>query len=147
MAVKIPVRFRKLVPEALVPTYAHPGDAGADLYALEDTWVGPYSTVAVRTGIAVEIPEGWEIQIRPRSGWALKRPEYLLPNSPGTIDSGYRDEVKVLIRNTTGSALFVGRGNRIAQAVLSRVYEIVWEEAGELEESVRGLGGFGSTGR
>lgn len=147
MAVKIPVRFRKLVPEAIVPTYAHPGDAGADLYALEDTWVAPHSTVAVRTGIAVEIPEGWEIQIRPRSGWALKRPEYLLPNSPGTIDSGYRDEVKVLIRNTSVSALFVARGDRIAQAVLSRVYEIAWIEVEELEESVRGLGGFGSSGR
>lgn len=95
----------------------------------------------------MEIPEGWEIQIRPRSGWALKRPEYLLPNSPGTIDSGYRDEVKVLIRNTTGSALLVARGDRIAQAVLSRVYEIAWIEVEELEESVRGLGGFGSTGR
>ena len=147
MTVKIPVRFRKLDPKAIIPTYAHPGDAGADLYALEDTWVAPHSTVAVRTGIAVEIPEGWEIQIRPRSGWALKRPEYLLPNSPGTIDSGYRDEVKVLIRNTTGSALLIACGDRIAQAVLSRVYEIAWIEVEELEESVRSMGGFGSTGR
>ncbi len=69
MAVKVPVRFRKLVPEAIVPSYAHPGDAGADLYALEDTLITSDSTLAVRTGIAVEIPEGWEIQIRPRSGW------------------------------------------------------------------------------
>ncbi len=147
MTVKIPVRFRKLVPEAIVPSYAHPGDAGADLYALEDTWVAPYSTVPVRTGIAVEIPEGWEIQIRPRSGWALKCLGYLLPNSPGTIDSGYRDEVKVLVRNTSVSALAISRGDRIAQAVLSRVYEIAWIEVEELEESVRGLGGMGSTGR
>ncbi len=146
MTVKIPVRFRKLVPEAIVPSYAHPGDAGADLYALEDTWVAPYSTVPVRTGIAVEIPEGWEIQIRPRSGWALKCLGYLLPNSPGTIDSGYRDEVKVLVRNTSVSALAISRGDRIAQAVLSRVYEIAWIEVEELEESVRGLGGLGSTG-
>lgn len=147
MTVKIPVRFRKLVPEAIVPSYAHPGDAGADLYALEDTWVAPYSTVPVRTGIAVEIPEGWEIQIRPRSGWALKCLGYLLPNSPGTIDSGYRDEVKVLVRNTSVSAFAISRGDRIAQAVLSRVYEIAWIEVEELEESVRGLGGLGSTGR
>ncbi len=147
MTVKIPVRFRKLVPEAIVPNYAHPGDAGADIYALEDTWVAPYSTVAVRTGIAVEIPEGWEIQIRPRSGWALKYLGYLLPNSPGTIDSGYRDEVKVLIRNASVSALHIARGDRIGQAVISRVYEIVWEEVEELQESVRGLGGLGSTGR
>ncbi len=147
MTVKIPVRFRKLVPEAIVPSYAHPGDAGADLYALEDTWVAPYSTVPVRTGIAVEIPEGWEIQIRPRSGWSLKCMGYLLPNSPGTIDSGYRDEVKVLVRNTSVSALAISRGDRIAQAVLSRVYEIAWIEEEELEESVRGLGGLGSTGR
>ncbi len=147
MTVKIPVRFRKLVPEAIVPSYAHPGDAGADLYALEDTWVAPYSTVPVRTGIAVEIPEGWEIQIRPRSGWALKCLGYLLPNSPGTIDSGYRDEVKVLVRNTSVSALAISRGDRIAQAVLSRVYEIAWIEVEDLEESVRGLGGLGSTGR
>jgi dUTPase len=95
----------------------------------------------------VEIPEGWEIQIRPRSGWALKCLGYLLPNSPGTIDSGYRDEVKVLVRNTSVSALAISRGERIAQAVLSRVYEIAWIEAEELEESVRGLGGLGSTGR
>lgn len=147
MTVKIPVRFRKLVPEAIVPSYAHPGDAGADLYALEDTWVAPYSTVPVRTGIAVEIPEGWEIQIRPRSGWALKCLGYLLPNSPGTIDSGYRDEVKVLVRNTSVSALAISSGDRIAQAVLSRVYEIAWIEVEELDESVRGLGGLGSTGR
>jgi len=147
MTVKIPVRFRKLVPEAIVPSYAHPGDAGADLYALEDTWVAPYSTVPVRTGIAVEIPEGWEIQIRPRSGWALKCLGYLLPNSPGTIDSGYRDEVKVLVRNTSVSALAISRGDRIAQAVLSRVYEIAWIEVEDLEQSVRGLGGLGSTGR
>lgn len=147
MTVKVPVRFRKLVPEAIVPSYAHPGDAGADLYALAETWVAPYSTVAVRTGIAVEIPEGWEIQIRPRSGWALKCLGYLLPNSPGTIDSGYRDEVKVLVRNTSVSALHIARGDRIGQAVLSRAYEIVWEEVEELQESVRGLGGLGSTGR
>jgi len=147
MTVKVPVRFRKLVPEAIIPSYAHPGDAGADLYALEDTWVAPYSTVPVRTGIAVEIPEGWEIQIRPRSGWALKCLGYLLPNSPGTIDSGYRDEVKVLVRNTSVSALAISRGDRIAQAVLSRVYEIAWIEVEDLEESVRGLGGLGSTGR
>ncbi len=147
MAVKVPVRFRKLVPEAIVPSYAHPGDAGADLYALEDTLITSDSTLAVRTGIAVEIPEGWEIQIRPRSGWALKCLGYLLPNSPGTIDSGYRDEVKVLVRNTSASALAISRGDRIAQAVLSRVYEIAWIEVEELEESVRGLGGMGSTGR
>jgi len=71
----------------------------------------------------------------------------LLPNSPGTIDSGYRDEVKVLVRNTSVSALAISRGDRIAQAVLSRVYEIAWIEVEDLEESVRGLGGLGSTGR
>jgi dUTP pyrophosphatase len=148
MTVKVPVRFTRVDPRAIVPSYAHPGDAGADLYALEDTVIFPGETSAVRTGIAVEIPEGWEIQVRPRSGWALKRPEYLLPNSPGTIDSGYRDEVKVLVRNaTTDKMLNIVHGDRIAQAVLSRVYEIVWEETIELAESERGLGGFGSTGR
>lgn len=148
MTVKIPVGIKRLDPDAQLPRYAHPGDAGADLFALEDTIIPPGETRAVRTGLAMEIPEGWEIQIRPRSGWALKRQEYMLPNAPGTIDAGYRAEVGVLIRNVpgTGGPLIIQKGDRIAQAVLGRAYEAVWGEVEELSETERGLGGFGSTG-
>lgn len=148
MTVKIPVGIKRLDPNAQLPRYAHPGDAGADLYALEDTIIQPGQTKAVKTGLAMEIPEGWEVQIRPRSGWALKRQEYSLPNAPGTIDCGYRAEVGVLIRNEAGNGelLAIQQGDRIAQAVLARAYEAAWVEVEELSDTDRGQGGFGSTG-
>lgn len=135
-------------PEAKMPRYARTGDAGMDVGALEDTVIEPGETVVVRTGIKVAIPEGFEIQVRPRSGLSLRTP-LRLPNSPGTIDAGYRDEVGVLIQNTSTKERYtIKKGERIAQLILSRVPMIRWkqvESVAELGED-RG-GGFGSSGR
>jgi len=134
-------------PEARVPTYARPGDAGMDVYAVEDVIIEPGSTVVLRTGLKVAIPDGYELQIRPRSGLSLKTP-LRLPNSPGTIDAGYRDEIGIIVHNTSASEPYrVNKGDRIAQMVLQRVPAVEWQ----LTRSVAGIGedrggGFGSSG-
>ena len=135
-------------PEARKPAYARPGDAGMDIYALEDTDIAPGATVVVRTGLKLAIPEGYEIQIRPRSGLSLKTP-LRLANSPGTIDAGYREELGIIIHNTSlQDTCTVKKGDRIAQMVLQRVPAIEWRQV----DSVDGIGtdrggGFGSSGR
>jgi len=135
-------------PDAKKPVYARPGDAGMDIYTVEDVLIAPGSTVVVRTGLKLAIPEGYEIQIRPRSGLSLKTP-LRLANSPGTIDAGYRDELGIIIHNTSPQETFkVGKGERIAQMVLQRVPAIEWKQV----ESVDGIGtdrggGFGSSGK
>lgn len=135
-------------PEAQRPSYARPGDAGMDIYAVEDTVIGPGSTVVVRTGLKLAIPEGYEIQIRPRSGLSLKTP-LRLANSPGTIDSGYREELGIIMHNTSLQETYtVKKGERVAQMVLQRVPAIEWKQV----KSVDGIGtnrggGFGSSGR
>lgn len=134
-------------PEARMPSYARTGDAGMDIYAVEDQLIEPNSTVIIKTGLKVAIPEGYEIQIRPRSGLSLKT-ALRLPNSPGTIDAGYRDEIGVIIHNTSLSEVYsVKKGDRIAQMVLQRVPMIEWQ----LTDSVQDIGenrggGFGSSG-
>lgn len=131
-----------------LPRYAHPGDSGVDLYAVEDTVVHPNSTVIVKTGLHVAIPKSFELQIRSRSGLALKHGIFVL-NSPGTIDSGYRNQIGVILYNTEIDRFNIKKGDRIAQAVLCPVMDINWvkvDTVEELDKTDRNLGGFGSTG-
>lgn len=128
------------------PKYATAHSAGMDLYAAEDVVIGPQYRVLVSTGISVKLPEGYEMQLRPRSGLALKNGITLL-NSPGTIDSDYIGPIKVILYNTDKFTEFkVNRGDRICQAVVAPVSHVQWEEVDELDDTERADGGFGSTG-
>ena len=129
-----------------VPVYASEHAAGLDVVAAEDLTLKPGTRHAVATGFAIAIPEGFEVQVRPRSGLALKHGITCL-NTPGTIDSDYRGEVKVILANLGGDDFEVRRGERIAQLVPAPVLKARFVEVGALEETVRGGGGFGSTGR
>jgi dUTP pyrophosphatase len=144
--VRIPVR--RLDPDLPLPAPQHDGDAGYDLVAREGVVLTPGGgRAAIPTGIAVAIPPGLAGLVLPRSGLALRHGVGCL-NSPGLIDSGYRDEIRVILVNHDPAEPFeVHRGDRIAQLVIQRVETVDWDEVDVLEESVRGLGGFGSTGR
>jgi dUTP pyrophosphatase len=139
--------IKRLSPEASIPQYAHgpAEDAGMDLRATERVVLEPNVPQAVSTGISIEVPPGFEAQVRPRSGLALKH-ALTLPNSPATIDPGYRGEIRVIVLNLGKEAYTVHPGDRIAQIVIARYEAVEWEE-GELSETVRGEGGFGSSGR
>ena len=140
------LRVRRLDTRAVLPTRAYPGDAGLDLYALEEHVLEPGERVSVGTGISVEIPEDQAGLVLPRSGLAARH-GIALVNAPGLIDSGYRGEVRVLLLNTDRSERFtVSAGDRIAQLVLVRVETPAVEEVDELALSERGAGGFGSSG-
>jgi dUTP pyrophosphatase len=132
---------------AILPEYAHgpQEDAGLDVRSLEDTVLAPGIPQAVATGLSLEIPSGYEVQIRPRSGLALKH-AITVPNAPATIDPGYRGELRVILLNLGQNPYQIHTGDRIAQMVLAKYEAVEWEE-GELSESVRGAGGFGSSGR
>ena len=141
------LRFARLDPEARAPAQAHEGDAGYDLHAAEAVSLGPGERASVGTGIAVAIPDGCAGLVLPRSGLAARH-GIALVNAPGLIDSGYRGEVRVLLLNTDRSEAFeVGVGDRIAQLLLVRFEPGPAEEVESLDETVRGAGGFGSTGR
>jgi dUTP pyrophosphatase len=131
-----------------LPARATPGAAGFDLHAAveADLRVAPGQRVLVPTGFAIAVPAGYEAQVRPRSGLALEH-GIVLPNAPGTIDSDYRGEVKVILCNTGEQPFIIRRGDRIAQLVIAPVVHAVWEEVASLPESERGTGGFGSSGR
>jgi dUTP pyrophosphatase len=144
LTIEVGVKFKMIHPLARIPQYSKPGDAGADLYAVEDGELYPCQTKVISVGFAVAIPDGYELQIRPRSSLAGKG--LLIPNSPGTIDAGYRGVVKVLLHNASPETIWVRAGHRIAQAVLAPVVHAEYVEVDELPESVRGTGGFGSTG-
>lgn len=140
------LKVRRLDAGARLPTRAYPGDAGLDLYALEDVVLGPGERASVRTGIALEIPEGQAGLVLPRSGLAAKH-GIALVNAPGLIDAGYRGEVRVLLLNTDRTAPFaISGGERIAQLVLVAVETPAVVEVEELALSERGAGGFGSSG-
>lgn len=143
----ISIKVRKLHPSAQVPRYMSEGAAGCDVMAcLESPRVlAPSSRDAIPTGLAVEIPLGYEIQVRPRSGLAFKQ-GLTVVNAPGTIDSDYRGEVKILVINLGTEPVTVQPGDRIAQLVLQRVDQMAFVEADTLGETARGVGGFGSTG-
>jgi len=130
-----------------LPSHASPGSAGFDLRAAVDGEVvlQPGERLLVPTGVVLEIPAGWEGQVRPRSGLALRHGVGVV-NAPGTIDSDYRGEVAVILINLGESPFSLRRGDRVAQLVVARVETVEWEEAETLEESGRGDGGFGSTG-
>jgi len=128
-----------------VPAYQNDGDAGADIYSAEFVSLKPGETKAVGTQIRLSIPEGYEMQIRPRSGLAVKKGITVL-NSPGTIDSTYRGEIKVILYNASGEIYNVSVHERIAQMVLAPVYKAKFNGVKYLDETSRGEGGFGSTG-
>jgi dUTP pyrophosphatase len=139
------IRIKKLHPDAHLPAYAHgpKEDAGLDLRAVEQVVLRPGGAQAVPTGLAIELPPGYEAQVRPRSGLALK---HSLTVNFGTIDPGYRGEIRVVMFNLGREDYTVEKGDRIAQLVIGQYESIQWEEA-ELGDSARGAGGFGSSGR
>lgn len=143
----IKIRIKKLTPSAHLPEYAHGPleDAGLDIRSVESVILEPNVPHAVSTGLSLEIPPGYEVQVRPRSGLALKH-AITLPNSPATIDPGYRGELKIILLNLGKSTYEIHPGDRIAQMVVARYESVQWDE-GELGESARGAGGFGSSGR
>ena len=131
-----------------LPFYATKGSAGMDVYSNEELELGPLSTTIVKTGLFVKIPEGYEIQVRPRSGLSAKS-KLRIANSPGTIDSDYLGEIGIIIDNISQTFSYtVKKGERIAQLVLKKVEQIEWEEVEEFSETTeRNTGGFGSTGK
>lgn len=140
------IKFVRLHPDALVPAYAHPGDAGADLCSVESVVIEPGQRTLVRTGLAVQIPDGFVGLVHPRSGLAIKQGLSIV-NAPGTIDAGYRGEVMVgLINHDLHQTVTLEAGSRIAQLVIQRVERVVFESVEQLDESIRDAGGFGSTG-
>ena len=140
------VRFR-MEPgtEDLAPVKAHHDDAAYDLRSREDTTIAPGAFGLVKSGLFLELPEGWEAQVRPRSGLALKHGITVL-NTPGTIDAGYRGEVGVILHNVSTKPFPIIRGQRIAQTVIQKLSDVELVSVTELADSHRGAGGFGSTG-
>lgn len=141
------IKIKKLSDTATIPQYATSGAAGLDLVANieNDIVLAPGARKAIPTGIAISLPIGYEAQVRPRSGLALKNGITVL-NSPGTIDSDYRGEVCVILANLSDVDFIVSHGMRIAQMVIARHETITWQEVSSLEDTERGSGGFGSTG-
>jgi dUTP pyrophosphatase len=143
---EVPVPVRRLDPELPLPAYAHPGDAGADLVAAADVEIPPGGRALVPTGIAIALPDGYVALVHPRSGLAARHGLSIV-NTPGTIDAGYRGEIKVmLINHDPQEPVELRRGDRIAQLVIQRFERAGFVEVGELPGSVRGDGGYGSTG-
>lgn len=139
------IKVKKLRDDAIIPRYAHEGDAGMDVYSVENATIGPGEISLIPTGLSFELPRGIEIQVRPKSGLAIKY-GITVTNSPGTLDSGYRGELKVVLQNEGKRKYEVRKGEKVAQIVLARYEEAEFEEVGELAETSRGAGGFGSTG-
>jgi len=139
------ISIKKLHPDAILPAYAHGAleDAGLDLRAVDRVVLKPGCSSGVATGLAIELPPGYEAQVRPRSGMALK---HSITVNFGTIDPGYRGEIRVVMFNLSHADYTVEKGDRIAQLIVARYEAIEWEE-GELGDSARGAGGFGSSGR
>lgn len=160
------LKFQKVHENAVIPTYAHETDAGMDVYAVEDVTIEPGQTVLIRTGLKAQIPEGFEIQVRPRSGMSLKT-KLRIANAPGTVDSGYRDEICIIAENTDfgqwtaievqegickedfirGENIVIKKGDRIAQFVVSAVAKLLVLEVKEVSSDGDRGGGFGSTGK
>src|SRR5690349_5561676 len=147
MTVKIAVRRLPHNPDLPLPTYATAGAAGMDLLAAVETpvTIEPGRRALIPTGLAIALLSGYELQVRPRSGLALRH-GVVLPNSPGTIDEDYRGEIQVIVLNAGTEPFVVERGMRIAQAVLAPVLRATWHEVEALPDTARGTGGFGSTG-
>ena len=142
---KMKLKFKKIHENAIIPKFAKEGDAGLDITAIDDHEIQPNQHLLVKTGLKMEIPQGYEAQVRPRSGLALKNKITVL-NSPGTIDSGYRGEIGVIMMNHGDETFKVNKGDRIAQIVIAKHETPEIHEVEELEDSERGEGGYGSTG-
>jgi len=139
------LKFKRLCPEAILPAYAHPSDAGMDLRSVDELTIAPGARALVHTGLIVMLPPMYEAQVRPRSGLALKSGVTVL-NTPGTIDSGYRGEVGVILANFGEAPFAVRKGDKIAQMVIAPVTQPEVVETDVIDETDRGVGGFGSTG-
>lgn len=142
---KIQVKFKKLSPDAVMPNYARAWDAGADLYSTESMILPQHSCGLIPTGLALEIPAGYVGLVHPRSGLATKGVTVM--NAPGTIDAGYRGELKVILVNHTDKDFTINKGDKIAQLVIQEVLEAQFVMVDELSDSERQDGGFGSTGQ
>lgn len=140
------LKFKRIHPDSVLPAYAHPSDAGMDIRSVADMTVPARGRALVPTGLVVLLPPLYEAQVRPRSGLALKHGITVL-NTPGTIDSGYRGEIGVILFNSSDVDFQVKKGDRVAQVVIAPVTQPVIEEAQEIDETDRGAGGFGSTGK
>ena len=140
------LRFKRVHPGAVLPSYAHPSDAGMDLRSVDDLTLAPGHRALVHTGLVLLLPPLYEAQVRPRSGLALKNGVTVL-NTPGTIDSGYRGEVGVILINLGDTEFLVKKGDKIAQLVIAPVTQPTIEETDVVDETDRGAGGFGSTGK
>jgi dUTP pyrophosphatase len=142
----VQVLISRLDPDVPLPAYAHPGDAGADLVTTEDVELAPGERRLVPTGVAIALPEGYAAFVHPRSGLAARHGLSIV-NAPGTVDAGYRGEIKVALVNLDREApIRLNRGDRIAQLVVQRVELATFAEVDALPDSVRGEGGYGSTG-
>lgn len=139
------VKIKRIRDGAILPSYAHPDDAGMDLYACEDVEILPGCYNLVHTGLVIELPSGMEAQIRPRSGLALHHGITVL-NAPGTVDAGYRGEIGVILINHSSAKFHITPGMRIAQMVFSKVRQVELAETPDIAPSVRGACGFGSSG-
>lgn len=151
------IKVKQLKENAIIPHYAKDGDAGFDLYTLEDTIIPAKTTVAIKTGIAMEIPEGYEVQIRPRSGNSLNGVVCYVPHLGvktkeyarvilGTVDSGYRGELGIITENPNPYVIMVPAGTKLAQGVVNPIANAILQRVEELSNSERGEAGFGSTG-
>jgi len=141
----VKMKVVRLHPEAQVPSYAHADDSGLDLVAIAPQTISPHQSALIPTGIAIEIPIGTEAQVRPRSGLALNHCITVL-NTPGTVDAGYRGEIKVILINHGEQPFRIEKGMKIAQMVIMPIIHAQIEAVDQLSESDRGAGGFGSTG-
>ena len=139
------LRFKRIHPDAVLPAYAHPSDAGMDVRSVADIVIPPGGRALVPTGLVAIIPPMYEIQVRPRSGLALKHGVTVL-NTPGTIDSGYRGEIGVILANFGDKEFSVSKGDKVAQLVFAPVVQPEVFETDTIDETDRGAGGFGSTG-
>ena len=139
------VKVKKIHENAKIPAYAHEGDSGMDLYSVEETVLQPSETKLVKTGLQIAVPKGFEAQVRPKSGLAAKFGITVL-NTPGTVDSGYRGEVMVILVNHGKEEYKVEKGKKIAQMVIAKVEEAKIEVVEDLDNTTRKDGGFGSTG-
>ena len=139
------LRIKKVHPDAVLPSYAHPSDAGMDVRSVDELTLAPGKRALVHTGLVMLLPPQYEAQVRPRSGLALKNGITVL-NTPGTIDSGYRGEVGVILINHGDADFTIAKGDKIAQIVIAPVTQPEVAEVSEVDETDRGAGGFGSTG-
>ena len=146
------IKVKKIHHNAVIPKFAHPTDTGFDLFTVESVRIHPNQKSVIRTGLIFELPEGWGIQVRNKSGITMKGVPNLLGNNAdivvymGTIDQAYRGEVGIMVKNISNKTIAIPAGTKLAQGVLERVYQCTFEEVEEVSETDRGEGGFGSTG-